>query len=124
MADVIDNDTRIKSLIKLEERLWGKKDRVNSLNQEIAQLYYPERASFTQTSPINADLAADLQDSITVRCRRDLGNAFSSMLRPRGQEWFYIKANIPDTQLTQYGRDWLYGAAGVMRRVMYDRRSR
>jgi len=113
----------VKALLKLSDRLFAQKAAFDRLNQDIADLFFPERATFTRQHCIGEDLAAHLFDSYTVRARRDLGNAFSAMLRPRGQDWFSIRAVGVD-HLSAHGRTWLEGSAGVMRRVFYDARTR
>jgi hypothetical protein len=114
-----------QALLRLSGRLFEKKSNLDSLNQEIAELFFPERATFTREMCLGEDFASDLFDSYTVRARRDLGNAFSAMLRPRGQDWFSIRVSggVND-DLSAHAKAWLEGAATVMRRVFYDQRTR
>lgn len=92
-------DDNAKELCRREEKLFGAKQNLDSLNQELALNFYPERADFTTERSLGEEFAIDLFDSEPIRCRRDLGNARASMLRPRGQEWF--KAKLGDDAMNE-----------------------
>jgi hypothetical protein len=81
------SDDNARELKKREEKAFGAKDILNSLHQELALNFYPERADFTSERVLGEEFALDLFDSEPLRCRRDLADARSSMLRPDGQEW-------------------------------------
>jgi len=82
-----------KELAELAEDLFGKKSPLNSLHQEIAENFYPERADFTAKRPLGTDFAANLMTSYPVTCRRDLGDQFGTMLRPTARPWFTARAS-------------------------------
>lgn len=115
-------EQRIRDLRDYGDRLFGARGGLHSLWQEIAENFYPERADFTGTRTPGADFAGNLVTSYPLLCRRDLGNAFSAMLRPRDREWFSI-ATGDDRKLDNLGRRWLEWAAMKQRKAMYDRRS-
>ena len=122
-ANLVSETETGKLILKLTDRLFGEKQPFDNLCQELARLFYPERASFTQEIILGNELATDLFHSYPVLARRDLGNSFNSMLRPRGQEWFSNKArNVKN--LTAYGKAWLEGTQGVMRTAFYDSKTR
>ncbi len=81
-------DENAKELCRREDRQFKLKDSLHGLWQELALNFYPERADFTVERALGSEFAIDLFDSEPLRCRRDLGNARASMLRPAGQEWF------------------------------------
>ena len=81
-------DSRAKDLIDLGDKLFHKREPLVSLWQEIAENYYPMRATFMTEFQGGRDYAAHILDSHPVLTRQELGNAVSSMLRPRGQPWF------------------------------------
>jgi len=113
---------RITTLIDRAEHHFTKRSGVMSLWQEIAENFYPERAQFTRQHYLGEQFAEDLNSSYPLIVRRELGNAFSSMLRPRDEEWFGITVEREE-RLDQAGRQWLEWASGVQRRAMYDRLS-
>lgn len=112
----------IKKLVERGTKLFEKRSSILSLWQEIADNFYPERAQFTYSRDIGDEFASHLNSSYPIIVRRELGNAFSSMLRPRSEEWFQISVEREDA-LDNAGKEWLEWASGVQRRAMYDRLS-
>lgn len=108
-----------RELHELGENLFGKKYSLTSLHQEIADNFYPERADFTLRRSLGNDFASNLMTSYPIMCRRDLGNQFSTMLRPTARPWFHttIKyANEVDNDTKAY-LEWF---EETQRRAMYD----
>lgn len=117
-------DNNAKELLDRSAHLFGKKEALNDLWQELAENYYPERASFTDEMPIGEEFASHLFDSFPVLARRDLGNAFASMLRPRGKPWFSLTVDHETVANDTEAMRWLEDKTGVMRRALYDRRAK
>jgi hypothetical protein len=114
-------ETRHNDLIRQGDRLFSDRAPLMSWWQECAENFYPERAYFTTSPILGRDFTAHLTNSYPVMVRRDLGNAFSAMLRPKGKQWFAIRSEFTDDDWAS--RRWLEYAAGVQRRAMYDRDS-
>ena len=112
----------IKQLHAMGEGLFNKRGLLLNLWQCIADNFYPERADFTIVRNLGAEFATNLMTSYPVLARRDLGNAFGSMLRPTAKEWKHIKTNNWE-KIDRDGRAWLENATNVMTRAMYDKRS-
>lgn len=112
-----------KALLALSDRLFSEKQPFDGLCQTIAENFYPERATFTRQVVLGEDFGSDLFDSYPIMARRDLGNSFSSMLRPRGKEWFSLKVRGVKN-LSAGGKAWLEGATSTMRAVFYDGKTR
>lgn len=110
-------------LLALSDRLFSEKQPFDRLCQEIARNFYPERATFTQEAVLGEEFARDIYDSGPIMARRDLGNSFGSMLRPRGKEWFIPKAKGVE-DMSAYGKSWMEGTGKVMRAVFYDAKTR
>lgn len=113
---------RAKELIRQADNLFEKRGSLVSLWQEMADNFYPERADFTSSRSLGSEFADHLMTSYPVLARRDLGNAFNGMLRPRSKDWFKLAVRENDSVDT-YGNRWLEYASGVMRKAMYDRKS-
>ena len=111
-----------KDLASLSEHILGKRFALLSLWQEIADHFYPERANFTQERQLGTEFAEHLMTSLPVTIRRDLGNSFTSMLRPKDKDWFEIRVVDEDRETPDVKR-WLEFAAGRMKRDMYARTS-
>lgn len=112
----------IKRLKDVAENLFQKKNPLNSLHQEIADNFYPERADFTLSRSIGTDFAANLMTSYPVRCRRDLGNQFSTMLRPTARPWFHVARKYAKSESTDV-KTYLEWFEETQRRAMYDQHS-
>lgn len=115
-------DSRTATLKAIGDDLFEKRESLVSLWQDVAENFYPERADFTTIRSLGTDFADQLLTSYPLIARRDLGNAFSAMLRPSSKNWFKI-GTTRDDRIDEPGRAWLDYAAGVQRRAMYDRNS-
>jgi hypothetical protein len=109
----------IKRIRDLAESLFQKKAPLNSLHQEIADNFYVERADFTMKRSLGTDFAAHLMTSYPMRCRRDLGNQFSTMLRPTARPWFHTVRRHQIHEDTEV-KGWLEWMEETQRRAMYD----
>lgn len=112
----------IKQLRDVAENLFTKRMPIVSLWQEISDNFYPERADFTIHRSIGTDFAAGLMTSYPVRCRRDLGNQFSTMLRPTARPWFHTRRKYTKDESNEV-RTWLEWFEETQRRAMYDKLS-
>lgn len=111
-----------KKLITQGDQLFQNRSTLVLLWQDISEQFYVERADFTVKREIGDDYAGNLTTSYPLLVRRELGDAISSMLRPRGQEWFGITVEREEL-LDHSGKEWLEWASGVQKRAMYDRLS-
>lgn len=112
--------TSVKALVRRADELFGKRSGLMSLWQEMAEMFYPERADFLSARNLGSDFAAHLMTSYPVMARRDLGNSLASMLRNSAKEWFSLGTNRPDKEDTEV-KQWLEWVASLQRRAMYDR---
>ena len=110
----------IKQLQQQGSQMFGKRMQLLSLWQAIADQFYPERADFTVVRNLGREFANNLMTSYPVMARRDLGNAFGSMLRPTSKEWKHIRTRNWG-KVDRDGRAWLENATKVMTRAMYDK---
>lgn len=115
--------TRTRELLEQGDKLFEKKRPLDSMWQDIAENFYPERADFTTTRALGEEFASHLMTGRPVLARRDLANSLSSMLRPRGQPWFHCRTGREEINKDVTAKRWLDGAADVLRRVMYDPRA-
>lgn len=111
-----------KELVKQGDQLFDKRLSLMSLWQEIADNFYPERADFTTSRSLGVEFADHLMTSYPLLARRDLGNAFSGMLRPTSKQWFHIRTQDYDDLGTE-AKAWLEWATKVQKRAMYDKRA-
>ena len=108
-----------KGLKEVADQLFSKKSGLNSLWQEIADQFYVERATFTQCRSLGTDFASHLTTSYPTKCRRDLGNQFSTMLRPTARPWFHHVRRHVEKEKHEV-KAYLEGWEHIQRRAMYD----
>lgn len=113
-------DSRAKGLIEQGNALFEKRRSLVLLWQELADNFYVERADFTVGRHLGAEFAENLTTSFPLMARRDLGNAFSAMLRPTEQPWFRMTTT---GRKDNDGQRWMQAKTRVMHRAMYDRKS-
>lgn len=108
-----------KDLIAQGNKLFDNKLDLLSLQQEIADNFYVERADFTLKRSIGQDFASHLYTSYPLIQRRDLGDQVGAMLRPRSEEWFYMSL-LDERYEDNQAKRWMEHKTGIMRRAMYN----
>lgn len=112
----------VKALIEQGDHLFSQRGTLNSMFQDIADNFYPERADFTVTRTLGDSFADNLTTSYPVLVRRDLGNSIGTMMRPTSIDWFHMRTKREELE-DQSGKEWLEWATGTQKRAMYDRAS-
>lgn len=112
-------DARARELIELGDGMFTKRQPLLSLWQEIAEIYYVERADFTRDLILGEDLAGHLMDSYPMLLRRELGNNMSAMLRPRDSQWFRMTTEDEDRDNDQQNRLYFDYVLDKLRRGIY-----
>jgi hypothetical protein len=108
-----------KELCARAEQAFANRAAMLALWQDIAENFYPERADFTASRYVGEEFAKNLLTSYPVIVRRDLGNYFSSVLRPRNEEWASMTTDREE-RIDNSGRRWLEEMTIRQRREMYD----
>lgn len=109
-----------KDMNQYADSLFTKKALLNSLHQEIADNFYPERADFAFKREVGEEFADHLMTSYPVLIRRDLGDQMGTMLRPQAQPWFGMVPADPERAQDNESKRWLEAATAIQRRAMYD----
>lgn len=115
--------SRVRDLVEQGDRLFAKRQPLLALWQTMAENFYPMRADFTRARRAGEEFASYLMTGRPVLAHRDLGNALSSMLRPRGQAWFHARTGDETVNNNAAARQWLDAKSDVLRRIMYDPRA-
>lgn len=116
-------DSRAREVLRMGTALFGQKRSLDTLFQEIALHFYPERANFTTTRNIGAEYADHLVSSYPLLARRELGNMLSSNLRPQSRKWFSIHATDEGLDEVTGVRKYLEHITDVQWRAMYESRA-
>lgn len=114
-------DENARSVLRIGDALFGTKRDLDSLWQEIALNFYPERADFTYNRVQGEEFSDHLFSSFPVLARRELGNMMAASLRPRSQKWFSHHVDDPDLDDGDHERAFLEKMTEIQWRVMYDR---
>src|SRR3990167_7709997 len=116
-------DTHALELIRQGDTLFGKRSGLLNLWQAIAENFYVERADFVGDRTAGAEFASHLFGSYPVFARRELGNLFASMLRPRSLQWFSLHVTDKALDKDKETRAYLEYVDGVQWRAIYDAQS-
>ncbi len=119
----MSSDQRARDLMDLGNKLYGDKLSLDSLLQNIAENFYPERADFTRTIILGEDFAGQLMDTYPVLMHRELSNSISAMLRPRDSDWFRLTTLIDDLDSDDETGKFLEYLKKETRAGLYDPRA-
>lgn len=121
MSEVMDS--RAKEVITIGNAAFNAKASINSLWQEIALNFFPERATFTSVRDQGEEVSDHLFASYPVMARRELGNLISSNTRPSDGRWMSIHVDDVDLDERDGERRFLERLTDIQWRAMYDRPS-
>jgi hypothetical protein len=112
--------TRVQDLLQIGDQLFSRRFPLLTLWQSFAENFYPLRADMTRQRYISEEFASYLMTGRPVLAHRELANALSSILRPRGMDWFQPRTASDAINNDRASKTWLDRAGATMRRVMYD----
>lgn len=115
---------RCREIREIGDGLFSKRAPLVSQWQEMALNFYPERADFMVQRALGTEFAEHLITGEPALARREMANAVSSMLRPRGQTWFHAATMDDKINKDPDCKKWLEWASKIMRLFMYDSRAK
>ena len=113
-------DSRTREVIRHGNSLFTKKRNLDSLWQEIAENFYPERADFTSVRYQGEEFSDHLYSSYPSVARRELANLVASSLRPRNDKWFSLHLQNEEMDNNDNVRSYLEYVQNMQWRAMYD----
>jgi hypothetical protein len=115
--------TDVEKILQISSGLFQAKRSWDAMCQEVAELTYPVRASFTKRGgdEYGADFAGFVMDSTSINVREELGNAVDSMLRQGA--WFELGTGDEDRDHQIDNARSLQYATRLYRALLRDRRS-
>ena len=116
-------DSRATEILKQGNSLFNKKKLVDSLFQEIAENFYPERADFTDVRTPGDEFADNLFTSFPPLARRELGNLMSSSLRRGDTKWVSLHARDNEADTDRDAREFLEFLSEIHWSLLYQRGS-
>ena len=109
-----------EDLVSRGEKLFTDRLPLMTYWQNIAEMFYPERADFITSRHPGHEPAEGLATGIPLMVRRDLGDSLGSMLRPSSKPWFHPRVDKWDLVGSE-ARAWLEMAEERQRRAMYHK---
>lgn len=109
-----------EDLVKRGDKLFSERLPLLSMWQDIAEMFYPERADFITSRTVGTELAQGLATGVTIMVRRDLGDSLGAMLRPTNKPWFHPRVDKWD-QVSTEARAWLEMAEDRQHKAMYHK---
>ncbi len=115
--------TRARELVEIGDRKFAKRYPILTLWQTFAENFNPMRADFTRVRYISEEFASYLMTGRPVLAHRELTNGVSTILRPKGMQWF--KPTVEDEKLANdpVAMQYFDFVGKRMRGVFSDRRS-
>jgi hypothetical protein len=92
--------------------------------EDLARVHLPQRIGFTSTRVPGDKRTDDLFDGTPMQEARGLANTVGAMVRPDGQDWFFIRTVDDSDQTTDEARDWLADSQDRMRQAFADPKAR
>jgi hypothetical protein len=111
-------DTRAKEVLRIGDAAFSRKMQVDSLNQELALNFYPERADFTTKRNEGDEFADHLFSSYPILAKRELANMLSELLRP--DKFLSIHVDDEDLDNGDEERAFLEHLTNIQWRAMSD----
>lgn len=112
--------SRMREMLSIGDAMFGRKKTVDSLWQEIALNFYPERADFTTVRNEGDEYSDHLYSSYPVLARRELGNLLSANLRPQSTKWFSLHVEDADLDEESAERKFLEYLRDIQWKAMYE----
>lgn len=118
-------DARAEEVLRRSSKAFEAFSLYHSVNERLAEIFYPERAGFFSEIPPDFDRYTLNFDNEPARLRRDTANMYGSYMRPRGREWFNVTVGEEDEQvdLPWATKMWLEDATKRLRRMLYRQRA-
>lgn len=116
-------DSRAEEWIKRSDAAFERLAPYHALCNDLAEIFYPERATFHCDEVVGDEGYRDLYDGHPILMRWRLGNAIGAMSRGRGREWFRSKVWPEYLNKRQAVAAWCEDATETQRAIVYDPRA-
>ena len=116
-------EQRARDVLKIGDALFDKRRQVDTLWQEIALNFYPERADFTTKRNEGEEFNDHNFSSYPILARRELGNVLSSYLYSRSQKRFSIHVTDEEIDKSDAERKFLEALTDIQWRAITQQHS-
>lgn len=116
-------DSLAKEWLQRADKAFERQSGTHSLYQSLAEIFFPERASFFNESMIGDEYYREIFDGYPILMRWRLGNALGAMTRGRGQEWFKSQSFPFHLNDRDDVSAWNEDTTRTLRAILYDPRA-
>ena len=113
-------DSRAREIVRIGKGLFEAKQIVDTLNQEIALNFYPDRADFTEKRTMGEEFSDHLFTSYPVLAHRELSNMLAANLRDQSRQWVNIHVQNERVDQGREERAFLEYLTKIHWRGLYD----
>jgi hypothetical protein len=113
-------DSRAREVIRIGKGLFDQKQIIDTLNQEIALNFYPDRADFTEKRTMGEEFSDHLFTSYPVLAHRELSNLLAANLRDQSRQWVNIHVQNERIDQGRQERAFLEYLTKIHWRGLYD----
>ena len=114
VADLLARWKRLESDRRIWESHW----------QELAEVFSPNRATFTDEGVKGEKKTERIYDSVPMLARRGLASALDGLLKPKTSRWFTIRAEDESLNDDDVAKAWMQDTEDRMFRAIYDTAAR
>ena len=115
---------RVKSILRRWRRAEMDKSSWNQHWEDLARVQLPSRQGFVTTINEGERLTDDLYDGTPMSAAIGLANAVGGMLRPDGEQWFYIRTDSDALNEAEESQVWLQDTERRLMRSLNNPKSR
>ena len=118
------DQTRVAALMRRREALERQRGQWLNHWEDLARMMLPRRAGFLGQSVEGERRTEHIFDGTAMQAARGLANALSSMLRPEGEQWVFIRAADDELNEQDEVRAWLARAEERLLSAMFNPKAR
>ena len=116
-------DSRGLDILGQADAAFKRKSDLDAFWQATAELHFPERADFTRTMAVGEDMLAKVYTAEPILFRRDFANFIGATMRPKGREWFKLRAREEAVNEVGAVQRYLERRGRMTRNLLYDPKS-
>lgn len=114
----------IKALLRRHDKLYNADTTWFSYFDDLTRVMLPRRYGFISKQEEPERRADDLFDGTPMRAARRLANTVSTILRPEGEQWAFIRAADDKLNDNDEAKEWLENAENRLKTAMYNPHAR
>ena len=115
---------RVRSILRRWRKANMDKSNWNNHWEDLARVQLPNQQGFITEINAGERLTEDLYDGTPMQASIGLANAVGGMLRPDGEQWFFISTDDDDVNQSEEAQIWLQDSENRQMRSMMNPKAR